>query len=93
MDHRVYGRSSTRIYWRSADKMSGSTVAAEEHNATSVVLQVGPDFYGNNLDFKWPDDRLKVEKLERILEAAFDAGRNDAKKEIRDVLGVEARRP
>lgn len=85
-EHRVYSPWSQRIYWN-----DNRACGVEE--ATVCVLQVGPDAFYTNLEFAWPADRSKVEKVERMLEAAYGLGQVAAKKEIRDVLGVKEPRP
>lgn len=66
--------------------------AGNEDDATRAVVYTGssgmpyPEF-----EFKWPEQKAEVEKLEQALGKAFERGVYAAKKEIRDVLGVVQR--
>lgn len=62
-----------------------------EDNATRAVVCVGPPgMCWGEFEFKWPEAKYEVEKLERMLCHAFDYGKLAAKVEIRDALGIIA---
>lgn len=82
--HRRHTEYSGVVFW------DGNS-AGNEDNATRAVVYTGaprmpyPEF---EFEFKWPEQKAEVEKLERALGKAFERGVSAAKKKIRDVLGV-----
>lgn len=66
--------------------------ASNEDEATRVVVYTGsPGMPYPEFEFKWPEQKHEVEKLQHALGKAFKRGIWVAKKEIRDVLGVVGR--
>lgn len=61
--------------------------ASDEKDATHVSVVVKLDSYPKELSFKWPEEKASVDALEIMLRTAFEIGRREAKREIRDVLG------
>jgi hypothetical protein len=61
--------------------------ASDEAEATHATVTVKQEIYCNTLSFKWPEEKINVDSLEAMLRRAFQIGRHDAKREIRDVLG------
>lgn len=69
------------IFWN-------DNTASNEDDATRAVVTIGPSGIWGEFEFSWPREKYEVEKLERMLQHAFEYGKLAAKKEIRDVLGV-----
>lgn len=66
--------------------------ASNEDDATHAVVYCGtPGMPYPEFEFKWPEQKSEVEKLECALGKAFDRGVYAAKKQIRDVLGIVQR--
>ena len=82
LSHRKYGCCYDRVYWN-------GNLAGDASDATRAVVEVRTGAYRNDIEFQWPSDRSKIENLEAMLDRAFERGREDAKKEIRSVLGVK----
>jgi hypothetical protein len=61
--------------------------AGNEDDATHVEIISGPQEYGG-LGYTWPLEKSEVEAVERMLCRAFEYGKQAAKQEIRDMLGV-----
>lgn len=60
---------------------------SDEVNATKAVVEVRHDIYTTRMEFDWPKERAKLADLERMFQRVFEKGRQDAKREIRKVLG------
>src|SRR5258708_76632 len=70
------------VFW------NGNT-AGNEDDATRAIVIVGPSGMPHGeIEYRWPEQRFDVEKIERMLGHAFEYGKLAAKREIRDVLGV-----
>jgi hypothetical protein len=70
------------VFW------NGNT-AGNEDNATRAMVTVGPTgLCWGEIEYRWPEQKFEIERLERMLGHAFNYGKLAAKKEIRDVLGV-----
>ena len=83
--HRRYGNGYGLVFWN-------DNTASDEDGATRVVVYCGPPGMPYpEFEFKWPEQKFDVEKLERALQKAFQRGVAAAKEEIRNVLGVPAR--
>lgn len=66
--------------------------ASNEDNADRAVVYCGsPGMPYPEFEFKLPDQRYEMERLERGLMKAFERGVYSAKAEIRSVLGVPTR--
>lgn len=61
--------------------------AGNEDDATNVEIVVGPEIYGG-IGYTWPQQKSEVESMERMLQRAFEYGKQAAKQEIRDMLGI-----
>lgn len=63
--------------------------ASDEAEATRATVVVKMErSYSTQLAFKWPEEKANVDALETMLRRAFEIGRHDAKREIREVLGL-----
>lgn len=85
--HQRYGNGYNVSFWR-----DGS--ASNEENATHAIVYSGaPGMPYPEMKFSLihDDERHEMEKLERMLQKAFKAGDAQARKEIRDALGVQSR--
>jgi hypothetical protein len=84
--HHRQTRSHGVCFW------NGNT-AGNEDNATRAVVYLGPPGMPYpEFEFKWPEQKYEVEKLERALLKAYERGIYAAKQEIREVLGVRESR-
>lgn len=62
------------------------TASLEEANFVSLEMQYRE--FRPDVTFNWPDDRYRVERVERLLQLAYDRGYAAAKADIRKALGV-----
>lgn len=63
-----------------------------ETEATHLCIQIrhGQDSWRTEAVFRWPEQRLDADVLERMLAIAFSHGQSAARKEIQKVLGISA---
>ncbi len=66
--------------------------ASDEAGATHAAVAVKGRVYCRQLSFKWPEEKASVDALETMLRRAAEHGREAAKREIRDVLGIKQQR-
>ncbi len=64
-----------------------SNIASERASAATTNVRIHVASY--DLDFKWPEDKSKVERIQAMLGAAFAIGREDKARDFRKVLGIE----
>jgi hypothetical protein len=83
--HRRYGQSYSIAFWN-------GNVASDEDGATRATLEVGaPGMPYPTFEFRWPEQKYDMDRFEAALAKAFERGIYAAKKEIRDVLGINQR--
>lgn len=83
--HRRHTEYSGVAFWK------GNSAANEDDADRAVVYTGPPGMPYPQFEFKWPEQRHEVDKIEAALYKAFERGRWSAKKEIRDVLGINER--
>lgn len=66
---------------------ANNTACIEDH-ADNAVIEVSRGAFTTRFEIKWPEDRGKLADLERMFEEIFHKGRQDAKREVREVLGA-----
>lgn len=82
--HTEFHKSFELKFWAHSD--TGGTVAGTRDNAVRVDLTSGP--LSNEISFRWPEQAGEVERVGWLLDRAFERGDAEARKQIRDVLGV-----
>ncbi|WP_454629439.1 hypothetical protein [Bradyrhizobium cenepequi] len=83
--HRRNGRGYAVAFWK-------ANMASNEDDADRAIVYAGPPGMPYpEIEFRLPEQRPHMEKLERMLSKVFDRGIEAAKAEIRGVLGVLAR--
>lgn len=83
-DHTEY-RTYCRIsYWK-----DGSAATSDEAWTHCKVTPLGLHSFGEQTFENTNDDGHRMRKLLSFLDNAYERGRSDAKREIRDVLGVK----
>lgn len=65
-----------------------NNTACDEGAATMAVVEVKRGEYTSRVELPWPEGRSKLASLEQMFQSVFEKGRQDAKREIRDVLGL-----
>lgn len=83
--HHRYGNGYGVSFWR------GNSASNEESATRAVVYTGAPGMPYPEVKFSLPDERRKMEDLERMLHKAFAAGDAHARDDIRRVLGAAAR--
>lgn len=77
--HRWYRPTHQIAFWK-------DNVASVADKANCAVVEIAGGF--PSWRFEWPGQRYEIEKLEGALHRAYECGKSDAKREIRDALGV-----
>lgn len=80
-DHSEFGPGYRLSFWL------GHTAATRE-TADNCQIEGWP-FAGTPVRFDWPREQTQVEDIKGLLLRAYEAGQHQAKKEIRDVLGIK----
>jgi len=82
MNHRRYELTHSVCFFREG-------VASDDKTATKAVIEVANGVYMRRIEFEWPAERSRLSEVEKMLDLAFEKGRRDKAREVRETLHVE----